>query len=298
MKSAIVTGATGFIGSHLCHELSSNGVSVTALLRNENRDRLPYDANSIRCGMDDYPLLNAVSADIFYHLAWEGATGEGRNDAALQIKNAARTAEALHAAKRLGCKRFIALGTVYEKLVPQIISCSTHRKADFYLLSKEYAHNMCAKLAAELGIELIWVMIFQPIGKYIKPEQVMYYTIKGLLGGTSPSFGPAMEPYDITAVENVAYGLRLLGANKLSHTEYYIGSGAPKKLKEYLEEARAILGTSTAIGIGARPDDGLRFSFGWYDISALAADTGYSPAISYETAILNTAEWIKSTDKG
>ena len=196
MKSAIVTGVTGFIGTHLSEELKRNNISVTGLSRHDspNTGRLKKDIDIVWCGMDGYDSFSGPPADTFYHLAWDGATGVGRDNEELQVKNIAWTVAALKAAKRAGCRRFVALGTVYEKLVPQVLLASEHRKADFYLLSKQSAHYMCLKLARKLDIEFVWATIFQPIGRYIKKEQVMTYTINGLLKGEPPEFGPAMEP--------------------------------------------------------------------------------------------------------
>ena len=187
MKSAIVTGATGFIGTHLCSELLKNNIKVTGLARKDsgNIKRL-QDVNLVWCGMDDYDSFEGEKADTFYHLAWEGATGIGRDDEELQVKNITRTMKALKAAKRSGCRRFVALGTVYENLVPQILMESRHRKPDFYLLSKQSSHHICTKLAEKLGIEFVWATIFQPIGRYIKKEQVMTYAIASLLSVEPP----------------------------------------------------------------------------------------------------------------
>lgn len=299
MKAAIVTGATGFIGTHLCGELHRNQIKVTGLVRHDslNAGRLEQDIDIVWCGMDDYDSFAGPPADTFYHLAWDGATGAGRDDEALQAKNIARTVAALKAAKRAGCRRFVALGTVYENLVPQVLSDSEHRKADFYLLSKQSSHHMCLKLARKLDIEFVWATIFQPIGRYIKQEQVMAYTISGLLKGDPPEFGPAMEPYDITAVEDIAYGLRLLGEQPLTKQEYYIGSGSPMLMRDYLQRAKDVLGVDTELKIGCRPDDGLRFLFEWYDISAMKTDTGYCARVGFDQAVLNVAEWIRSGER-
>lgn len=298
MKTAVVSGATGFIGTHLCKELINNNISVIGLARHDsiNAKRLDERVKLVWCGMDDYSLFSDDSADVFYHLAWEGATGTGRDNEELQAKNVLRTINALKTAKRIGCKRFIALGTVYEKLVPQILTDTEHRTVDFYLLSKQSTHWMCLQLAKKLEMEFVWATIFQPIGRYIKQEQVMTYAISGLLDGKPPEFGPAMEPYDITAVEDIAYGLRLLGECPLSKQEYYIGSGHPMQMKDYLYRTKEILNTDTELRIGFRPDDGLRFSFDWYDISEIVMDTGYSTQVAYDQAVLNVAEWVKSNE--
>lgn len=294
MKSAVITGATGFIGLHLCEELRRNHIAVTALVRPQspNADRLPKDVRIVDCDMDDYAQLMDVKADVFFHLAWEGATGEKRHDAMVQWANVRRCMEALQAAKRCDCVRFVSMGTVYERLTPQIMAEKVFRPADFYLLAKQAAHQMSDKLAEKLGLEFVWTLIFQPIGRYIRPEQMMAYAIKEMLEGNSPTFGPGKEPYDITAVEDIAYGLRLLGEKQLSKREYYVGSGQPQIMADYLKTAQKILDISVKLGFGERPDDGLRFSFDWYDIEPMRRDTGYKPRVSYDEAVRRTAAWV------
>ena len=123
---------------------------------------------------------------------------------------------------------------------------------------------------------------------------MMAYAVDGLLRGEPPKFGPSKEPYDITAVEDIALGLRLLGESNVTKNEYYVGSGSPKRMSEYLKQAKEIIGSDTELMINARADDGLRFSFDWYDISDLQRDTGYSAKVSFEKAVQNVVEWVKT----
>ena len=140
MKQAIVSGATGFIGIHLVNELIKNGVKVVALCRegSVNSERIPKEASAVCCGMDDYHKLSEIlkdgGYDVFYHLAWEGATGSGRANAELQTKNALRTLEALKAANAVGCDKFIATGTVYENFYEQMSDSNEFKNAAFYIM--------------------------------------------------------------------------------------------------------------------------------------------------------------------
>lgn len=290
MTSAIVTGASGFVGVHLVNELISSGIKVTALCRENSKNigRI-HPKCDIVCSMSELP-----AADVFYHLAWEGASGSGRSDAVLQAENAILTLDALKAAHAHGCGRFIALGTIYERLSGQIKDLGIFGGSDFYILSKEYSHMIASKLAYKLGMEFIWCEICHPIGRYIKSNQMMAAFIKALLSNESPSFGSAQTPYDIVAVEDVALGLRLLGSEKaLDKREYYIGSGKPRILKEWLLEARDAIKSDFPIGFGERPDDGLLFDMDWFDISAITEDTGYVPKTDIGKAVINTAKWME-----
>ena len=299
MKTAIVTGATGFIGVHLCEELLKNGVKVTAFVRSgsKNVSRLPSGVDLEYFDMDSYSSLDFPSADVFYHLAWEGATGAERGNPLLQSKNAERTIEALNAAIRNKCGKFIALGTVYEKLLPQVNSFEGFRQADYYLISKNYAHAMCSKIAYQHNMQFIWASIFQPIGKYIKQEQMTAYVIKCLINNKTPVLGTGIQPYDITAVENIALGLRLLGECDVPEREYYIGGGAPKFMRDYIEELHRILNSKVSLRFGERADDGLMFDFDWYDIHPIVRDTGYYPIVDFNTAIFSTFHWLNEFPK-
>ena len=290
MTTAIVTGATGFVGTYLITELLESGVSVTALFRegSPNISRLPSEVK-IEC---DFAKLEP--ADVFYHLAWEDASGVGRGNAVTQSRNAELTLAALETAHRIGCGKFVALGTVYEKFAPQIRAAGKFGGSDFYVLSKDYTHAMTEKLALKLAVPFVWAEICHPVGQLIKPEQMMAYVISNLLGGKSPAFGPAKTLYDIVAVEDVALGLRLLGEYGLKNREYYIGSGNPRVLAAYLEDVRQILETETSVGIGERPADGLCFEESWFDIAPIAEETGYEPKVSFEQAVRNVADWVKT----
>ncbi len=284
MTTAAVTGATGFVGAHLVAELLLRGVKVAALCR-ENSPRLGRLPQKVEIFHD----LDALpEADVFYHLAWEHASGPGRADALAQSGNAGLTARAMLAASRAGCRRFVALGTVYERLAPQIAGSKKFSGSDFYILSKEYSRLMANQLAYKLGIEFVWCTICHPIGRMMKRDQMMAFVADSLVKGKKPALGPALTYYDVAAVEDVALGLRLLGeTEELSRREYYIGSGEPKPLREWLEEARDALGVKTPLGIGERADDGLRFDKSWFDISPLQKDTGFAPKVSFAEAVGN-----------
>jgi nucleoside-diphosphate-sugar epimerase len=289
MKSAIVTGATGFIGIHLVMDLLARGVEVTALCRegSENNRRLPAEVAVF------YDIEALPATDVFYHLAWDGASGSGRGDAGLQVRNAELTLRALARSHALGCGRFVALGTIYEYLAPQIKTSGKAGASDFYVLSKDYAHSMADQLAYKLGMDFAWCTICHPIGKFIKSEQMMAAVVKNLREGVKMPMGPALTMFDITAVEDIALGLRLLGGcGQLSRREYYIGSGSPKQLREWLEETCRVIGSDVSLGIGERPDDGLRFDKDWFDIGPLASDTGYTPKVCFADAVNAVAEWV------
>ncbi|MDR2908701.1 MAG: NAD(P)-dependent oxidoreductase [Oscillospiraceae bacterium] len=292
MQTAIVTGAGGFIGLHLTEELTGHGYRVYALCREKTPAQKKLLAGvSIFTDMDDLP-----PADVFYHLAWASASGPGRGDPLIQTRNAELTLNALLTAHRLGCKRFVGLGTVYERLEPQIEKSGRFGNSDFYILSKGYSHRMADHLALKFETDFVWCTICHPVGRYIKKDQMMAYVVADLLAGKSTPMGPAATPYDIVSARDVAQGLRLLGsAERLSRREYYIGSGSPRPLHQWLDETGRILGGEVFPEIGKLPGDNLRFGPDWFDISPIAAETGYRPITGFADSVAEVAKWVRET---
>ena len=99
IKTVIVTGPTGAVGTALCSRLLQAGCTVVAVCRpgSPRAVALPKDANLYVVACDaaslaDLPQCMAeaglpVQADAFFHLAWAHTIGAGRNDMPAQIEN-------------------------------------------------------------------------------------------------------------------------------------------------------------------------------------------------------------------
>ena len=99
----VLTGATGFLGSALCHELKKNGHNVTAVIRPESSEKAEFleADNRVELSLDDLEQLSG-NYHVFFHLAWNGSGGEERNDYHTQLKNLIYMEKALKAAKNCG----------------------------------------------------------------------------------------------------------------------------------------------------------------------------------------------------
>ena len=281
MTSAIITGATGFIGMHLLRVLLDNDTLVSALCRENsvNNVRLLSGVHAA------YSLDTLPTADVFYHLAWDGASGPGRGDAALQSSNVTLALDALNCAAKLGCRKFVMLGTVYERFSGSVKNNESFGNSDFYILSKDSAHALTSQLAYKLEMNYTYVQICHPFGKYVKREQMLANVIHNLIEGKTIEFGEGYEYFDIVAVEDLAHGLQLIGNSEYAHREFYIGSGNSRLLREYILDAKHVLGVDTKIEFGARPHDGLHFDREWFNINEAVEYVGYTPRISFEDMI-------------
>jgi len=276
--TAVVTGARGFIGSALCRELKSRGVEV-------------YEIDID--GWDRKPPVRLPGA-VFYHLAWVGKAGPQRLDWRVQLKNVEMAIDYFETARGMGCSRFICAGTIGEKML-QLPECEKLRSQNrFYVNSKRYLHNMLKNID-QGGCHVIWAMLGNMYGIGLAGGSILDYELRTLLKGEVAKFGPGEQPYDFVNVDDAIRALAAIGLGEnVVSDEFYVGSGRPRPLKEYLRQAGEIAGRPDLVSIGANPDDFTRFQFEWFSIDRLTAETGYVPRIAFEDGIRANVEYLRN----
>ena len=70
-------------------------------------------------------------------------------------------------------------------------------------------------------------------------------------------------------------------------TIYFVGSGEPRILRDYLLSMGEVLGNEKLLGIGERPDDNIQFNLEWFNTNDLEVDTGFMVQNSFEENIKN-----------
>lgn len=282
---AIVNGASGYIGYHLTNALLKNGHEVYALCRAGKGliENIPQSDNLhiiISQQHDAYEKLIGTDYDVWYQLAWEGSSGEMRAFPEVQIRNEILSVNAMETAQKIACKKIIFTGTVYENISESILENPAFDKNSFYIIAKKHAHEMTLQLSKKLGIEYVWCTFCHPVGKYMSEKQLIPYAVKSFVNNEPTAFGSCSQYFDIISVEYLADALVVLGENKCSKNAYYIGSGQPRILREYITEAAQICGYGLEIGFGKRPDDGMIFKKEWFDCSEFVNEFGIKATYS------------------
>jgi UDP-glucose 4-epimerase len=115
MTVSVVTGGSGFLGSHLADELASRGHKVIVYDRQPSAT-LPPDQKQVTGGLDDFDLLCRTidGADYVYHYAALSDLDKARDLPRETVKaNVEGTVNVLEAARRAKVKRFIFSSTIY-----------------------------------------------------------------------------------------------------------------------------------------------------------------------------------------
>lgn len=277
--NVVITGATGVIGRSLIDNLLKKGIYVSAIIRENSTAQLPQNNNLeiIRCDLQNICKLNLNKKyDVFYHLAWDGTTGETRDDLYLQNLNIKYTLDAVELAKRLECHTFIGAGSQAEYgRVDGVISTTTPTfPENGYGIAKLSAGYMSRILSNKYGIRHIWTRIFSVYGPYNNENTLIIKSIKEMIeNGESPKYTKGEQKWDYIYSKDVAEALYLIAKKGKENSIYCIAQGKTRPLYEYINIIRDKIDKKINLKLGAIDYSKNQVMNLQADISNLQADT-------------------------
>lgn len=302
MRKAIVTGANGFIGTALCRELSKQGVSVIAIVRNEeenisNIENL-HGLKIVYSDLSEFKNLHEKISDrdidILFHLAWIGSAGPLRGDVEVQFNNIRYTCDTVEACSKMKCKRFVFASSIMEYEIEAIMATDTTPNINtLYSSAKVSADYMARTIAGSLGVDYIRTVISNIYGPGELSPRLVNTSIRKLLNGEHCSFSAGEQTYDFIYIDDAAKTFVAVGEKGVANRTYYIGSQNPRPLKTFLCELRDQVDPNIEIGLGEIPFNGVSLTYNEFNIHAVKEDTGFVPEVSFVEGIKNTIKWIK-----
>lgn len=301
MKRAIITGATGAIGTALIKELVNNGIEVLVFIRAESKRNHHIPVHPLvqtkMCSLEELAGVRNDTGkmyDVFYHLAWSGASGSGRNDMYMQNRNVKYALDAVGAAKRFGCGLFVGAGSQAEYgrtedvLRPDTPVCPEMG----YGYAKLCAGQMTRDYAAQLGLKHVWVRILSIYGPNDGEQSMIMSTINKLRTGVSPQFTKGEQLWDYLYSADAASALFMLAKKGHDGKIYVLGSGKTRKLKDYIEEMKDIIAPEAKLEFGAVPYGKNQVMYLCADTTELKRDIGWEAGKSFCEGIREILESI------
>lgn len=301
MKKAIVTGAGGFIGNHLVKYLLEQNIEVWAFVRKKKEPDIEGKLHYVECSMGEYTNFSlniSNGVDYFFHLAWEGGIdGPAFDNFALQAKNIIYSGNAVLLADRIGCKKFILMGSMCTlEALDSIIHEKTNIRAhQVYGGAKCAVEMTCKYLAEKHGIDITICYPRCVYGEGDRTKRIYNLLLHNLMEGKNISLVKGEYLEDWIYVKECARGIYAVAEKGIPGKSYYIGHRKLKPFKEYVTEARDIVNPNVELHFGAYGTDP-EVDYSLVDLDALYRDTGFEAKEDFREAILNTAEWVKTLD--
>lgn len=292
IKSIIVTGATGAVGSAVVRRALANGNRVTSIVHQGSKrlGNLPQDDNLkiVECNLSEYKNLQLEGKyDALIHLSWEKTFGVSRDDAEVQTRNIQYTLDAVQLAHRCGCSVFVGAGSQAEYGVQSVdLTPDLPVKPESgYGIAKYAAGKLSAMLCKSLGIRQCWARILSVYGPNDGENSLISYLIREFKAGNSPQLTKCEQMWDYLYADDAGDAILAVAEKGIDGKAYPLGSGNGRKLSEYVNDIREVINPEVEVQFGAKnyyPHQPMHLVA---DISELTEDTGWVPLMSFEEGI-------------
>ena len=297
----VVTGATSFIGRAVVEELLEKRHQVFAAVRSDSAGRgeletmqretggqltvLPVDLSA--CGtLDRHPALEG-RADLWLHLGWEGSGSANRTNPEIQARNIGYALEALGAAARLGCTRFLFSGSqaeygITDGLMREDSPC--HPVSEYGKDKLEVCRRV-GERAAELGITYLHARIFSVYGPGDHPWSLVSSCVDTFLKGGHMEFGACTQLWNYLYIKDAVRAITGLLLAKSPSGVYNVAGNDTRPLREFIGEIHRLCGGRGTFEYGKRPPNAEGVVSLNPDTGKLYRTANFQPRISFEEGI-------------
>ena len=319
---ALVTGGTGFVGSHLVSRLVRKGESVKVLARrSSNTDYLKKLNVEIHVGdvTDKKSVRTAVEgADLVYHIAALFRQARFPDEVFRQV-NVEGTQNMLEASYEEGVKRFVhcsTVGVLGHIADPPADETYPYNPGDAYQRSKCEGEKIALKFFQDKKFP---VVVARPAAVYGPGDMRLFRLFKYVSSGRIIILGNGEPFYHLVYVEDLVTGFELCAQKENAIGQVYIlGGDKYLTLDELIDLIAEVLGVSLSkihlpvfpfkalsilcekvcISLGVEPPlHRRRVDFFTksraFDISKAKKELGYKPEFDLETGLRLTAEWYR-----
>ncbi|NOX91024.1 MAG: NAD-dependent epimerase/dehydratase family protein [Gammaproteobacteria bacterium] len=317
-----ITGATGFLGSHLTERLLKDGYEVSILARDEEKAR-KFEGRVHDIVIADIADRAAMArlvegADFVIHLVSNFRTASGSPESYQQI-NVEGTKAVVDAAMAAGVKRFVHCATIgvhgNVKSTPADEN-SPYAPGDLYqetkLEAQQYVESVIGKSAME-------VVIIRPCSMYGPGDMRMLKMFRMLAKKTFLMIGPCQENFHAVYIDDIVEGFTLaMTTENIAGETFLIGGDHYLPLRDYIKVvadaenapmpwlkfpywffySAAVVVESICVPLKIEPPlhrRRVRFykNNRAFNIQKAREKLGYSPKVSLEDGMKRTVAWYK-----
>jgi dTDP-6-deoxy-L-talose 4-dehydrogenase (NAD+) len=259
-KIALVTGASGFVGKHVCNSLSGLGYRLRLIVRNpsqastRDRDQVLTTPDLFKESLE-WLSDACAGVDLVIHLAWHVDPADYlSSDKNLECTEG--TLRLARAANVSQVRRFVGIGTCFEyDLSAGVLSTSTPLKpASLYGSCKAATFFALSKYFEGTSTDFLWCRLFYLYGEGEKPGRLVPYVREQLSKGAVAELTSGKQIRDFMNVGDAAELIATLARGK-SCGAVNICSGVPKSVRELAEDIADEYGSRNLLRFGARKDN-------------------------------------------
>jgi UDP-glucose 4-epimerase len=310
--TALVTGAAGFIGSHLTAQLLAQGADVVGIdcftdyypraikeanLADNRRHRNFRFVEARLQDADLAALLEGVTQ--VFHLAAQAGVRKswGRDFRTYTDHNVDASQRLLEACVDRPLQRFVYASSssvygdhapipMHEGAVPQPLSP--------YGVTKLAAEQLCHLYFANYGVPTEAMRYFTVYGPRQRPDMAFHRFIKAVLNDEPITlYGDGEQTRDFTFVADAVAATVAAGERGVPGRAYNVGGGSRVSMNQVLEIIARIAGKRLDVRREPAQKGDMRDTYA--DTSLARTDLGFAPRVSLEEGIEAEYRWLSNT---
>lgn len=319
MTQVLVTGAAGFIGSHLSEALVARGDQVVGVdnfdpfysRAEKERNLRKVRANS-RFAFHQVDILDGdriagllTPGSVIVHLAAKPGVRPSLADPAGYAKaNVEGTAALLAAARAAGVSRFVfgSSSSVYGDDTPAPFreDATAAQPLSPYAATKRAGEFLVQALSPIYGFRSAALRFFTVYGPRQRPDLAIHAFARRILAGeTITLFGDGSQSRDYTFCDDIVAGI--IGAIEWTRTApvgmepFNLGGNQPVPLRDMVAKLGKALGREPRVEWAPMQPGDVQHTFA--DLSKSSTMLGYHPRVPFEEGLRRFATWLEDPDE-
>lgn len=295
-KTILITGAGGFIGSHLVRRLKESGSLIYAVSRNvpsSNYDAIHWIKADVSNLDELKEIFEKVNPAIVFHLASHVTGNRDLSQVEPTLKsNLISTVNLLTLVTLYKCKRFVSIGSMEE---PQVNSGEVPNSP--YSVAKWASTGYCRMFYHLYNTPVVTATLYMVYGPAQKDTtKLIPYVTTTLLQNTAPKLSTGKREVDWIYIDDVIEGLVQIAITPGIEGEIIeIGSGRTYSIRTVVEKLVEVIKPSISPLFNALEDRPLEKSR-IANIKRSQKLINWKPQVSLDDGLAKTVNWYKENN--
>jgi len=259
MRSVLVTGITGFLGSHISRVLSASDIKLIGLKRTDSDTWRceDFNENVHWVDLDDNgnwkEELKRLAPSAMVHCAWNGVEAQRRTSWTEQARNIELLVQLLEISKEISLAKFIFLGSQaeYGMLHSKVSEQQLCQPKGAYGTIKSAALQIVKTFCEENCINWVWLRVFSVFGEMEGTNWLIPSLVRKMKTEIEIDLTAGEQRYAYLYAPDFSAIVKAIIEQPILSGVYNISSNEVYPLKTVLEFIRDLVNSNFQLNFGA-----------------------------------------------